>query len=106
MTNAASAQDPVTNAGEHGGPKGAYAGAEPTRYGTLTMPITSAQLHVTPGVHPSLLDGMHCPLVNSHTHHLLLPWSVLTMYFVCCDLPDVLMRFAGDWEKGGRCTDF
>ncbi|CAL5225655.1 g8513 [Coccomyxa viridis] len=36
--------DPVTASGEHGGPKGAYAGAEPTRY--------------------------------------------------------------GDWEKGGRCTDF
>ena len=27
----------MTATGEHGGPKGAYAGAEPTRYGMLTL---------------------------------------------------------------------
>ena len=26
-------QDPVTATGEHGGPRGAYSGSEPTRYG-------------------------------------------------------------------------
>ena len=39
-------QDPVTATGEHGGPKGAYAGAEPTRYGTVTMQGNIVPLHI------------------------------------------------------------
>ena len=49
----------MTASGEHGGPKGAYAGAEPTRYGTSTIQAIMPLHVLTFGTFPVLAESIN-----------------------------------------------
>lgn len=79
--SAAALQDKSILTGEIGGPKGAYQGAEPTRFGTC--PVHGL---VIKSVHGGVSCGKMLSAGEPHTFSFL--------------------SFPGDWERGGRCTDF
>lgn len=71
MTDVLVFQEPVTQTGEHGGPKGAYAGAEPTRYGKLSCSMCCVETkHGACDDCTGFQEEMH-PVCQ----HLLLPMS-------------------------------
>lgn len=71
-------QESQSETGEIGGPKGAYQGAEPTRFGEEFFQCIMYQVHFK---------------VQAPRRHIRAE-------------QEAHAHIAGDWERGGRCTDF